>query len=81
LTLQAPTAAAIAAGGTTEEVWAGAGGFVVNMVDSSGHAKRLRRPQVIGRAFRALLRAYLTDFTLFDASGTNGRRYRDGRHH
>jgi len=81
LTLQESTAAAIAAEGTTEEVWAGAGGFVVNMVDSGGHAKRLRRPKVICSCFRARLRAYLTDFTLFDASCTNGRRYRGGRHH
>ena len=63
-----------------EEVWADAGGFVVNMI-TGGHAKGLKRPQVICSCFRALLRAYFTDFTLLDASGTNGRRYRGGRHH
>jgi len=81
LTLLAPTAAAIAAGDTTEEARAGAGGFVVDIVDSGGHGKRLRRPRVSCSCFRARLRANLTNFTLFDASGTNGRRYRGGRHH
>ena len=72
MALLAPTAAAIAAGDTTEETWAGAGGFVVNIVDSGGHGRRLRRPQVSCSCFRARLRANLTNFTLFDASGTNG---------
>ena len=53
LTLLAPTAAAIAAGDTTEETWAGAGDFVVNIVDSGGHGRRLRRPQVSCSCFRA----------------------------
>ena len=52
-TLLAPTAAAIAAEDTIEEAWAGAGGFVVNIVDSGGHGRRLRRPQVSGSCFRA----------------------------
>ena len=43
----------VAAGDTTEEAWAGAGGFVVNIVDSGGHGKRLRRPQVSCSCFRA----------------------------
>ena len=64
LTLLAPTVAAIAAGDTIEDVWAGAGGFVVNIVDSGGHGRRLRRPQVNCSSFRARLRANLTNFTL-----------------
>ena len=81
LTLQAPTAAAIAAGGTTEEVLACTGGLVVYIVDYSGHGRGLRRPQVSCSCFMARLLAYLANFTLFGASGTNGRRYRGGRHH
>ena len=50
LALQAPTAA-IAAGGTTEEVLACTGGLVVYIVDSGGQGRRMRRPQVsLGRA-------------------------------
>ena len=53
---QAPTAAAIAAGGTTEEVLACTGGLVVYIVDSRGHVRRLRRPQVsLGRACELIL--------------------------
>ena len=65
LTLLAPTAAAIAAGDTIEEAWAGAGGFVVNIVDSGGHGKRLRRPQVSCSFFKGALEGLFDPFYTF----------------
>ena len=77
LTLLAPTVAAIAAGDTTEKAWAGAGGFVVNIVDSGGQGRRLRRPQVSCSCFRST--GNLTIEPIYRSVGI--LRYRGGYKH
>ena len=73
LTLQAPPAAAVAAVSATGEVRAGEDGTGEWLVVFGGHGRKLRRSWVSWLSSRASLGAFSTNFTLFDASGTNGR--------